>query len=228
MEEFALDSTERAIAAGRGPVRRARSSRSPASTADEGPRRAALEKMAGSQPLAPGGRLTAAVVQPDLRRVGGAADRVGARAAGARADAARAHPPPVGARRRPGRMLTAPIPATAHALAGRPDAGRRRPGRDQRGVRLGGARLAAETGADPARVNVNGGAIALGHPLGATGARLMTTLLHELERRGGRYGLQTMCEGGGQANVTIIERCRRGQRHPARMLEAFIVDARPT
>jgi len=63
-----------------------------------------------------------------------------------------------------------------------------------------------ETGADPARVNPNGGAIALGHPLGATGARLMTTLLHELERTGGRYGMQTMCEGGGQANVTVIER----------------------
>jgi acetyl-CoA C-acetyltransferase len=60
--------------------------------------------------------------------------------------------------------------------------------------------------ADRARINVNGGAIALGHPLGATGARLMTSLLHELERRGARYGLQTMCEGGGQANVTIIER----------------------
>lgn len=59
---------------------------------------------------------------------------------------------------------------------------------------------------DPAKTNVNGGAIALGHPLGATGAKLMTTLLHELERTGGRYGLQTMCEGGGQANVTIIER----------------------
>jgi acetyl-CoA C-acetyltransferase len=57
-----------------------------------------------------------------------------------------------------------------------------------------------------AKVNVNGGAIALGHPLGATGARLMTTLLHELEHRGGRWGLQTMCEGGGQANVTVIER----------------------
>ena len=63
-----------------------------------------------------------------------------------------------------------------------------------------------ETGADLAKVNVNGGGIALGHPLGATGARLMTTLLHELERTGGRYGLQTMCEGGGQANVTILER----------------------
>ena len=63
-----------------------------------------------------------------------------------------------------------------------------------------------ETHADLAKVNVNGGAIALGHPIGATGARLMTTLLCELERTGGRYGLQTMCEGGGQANVTIIER----------------------
>ena len=64
----------------------------------------------------------------------------------------------------------------------------------------------AELDADPERVNVNGGAIALGHPIGCTGARLMTSLLHELERTGGRYGLQTMCEGGGQANVTIIER----------------------
>ena len=63
-----------------------------------------------------------------------------------------------------------------------------------------------DMGWDPAIVNVNGGAISLGHPLGATGTKLMTTLLHELERSGGKYGLQTMCEGGGQANVTIIER----------------------
>ncbi len=62
-----------------------------------------------------------------------------------------------------------------------------------------------EAGADLSRVNVTGGAIALGHPLGATGARLMTTLLHGLDRTRGRFGLQTMCEGGGQANVTIIE-----------------------
>jgi acetyl-CoA C-acetyltransferase len=104
-------------------------------------------------------------------------------------------------------MLTAPIPATAYALK-------------KAGMTIGDIDLIEineafasvvlawlkETGADPDRVNVNGGAIALGHPLGATGARLMTTLLHELERSGGRYGLQTMCEGGGQANVTIIER----------------------
>ena len=104
-------------------------------------------------------------------------------------------------------MLTAPIHATAYAL-------------EKTGMTLDDIDLVEineafapvvlawqkETGADLAKVNVNGGAIALGHPLGATGARLMTTLLHELERTGGRYGLQTMCEGGGQANVTIIER----------------------
>lgn len=61
------------------------------------------------------------------------------------------------------------------------------------------------TGADPAKLNVNGGAIALGHPLGATGTKLMSTLLYALKARGGRYGLQSMCEGGGMANLTIIE-----------------------
>ena len=104
-------------------------------------------------------------------------------------------------------MLTAPIPATARALA---KTGLTMDDIDLIEINEAFAPVVlawlAETGADPARVNVNGGAIALGHPLGATGARLMTTLLHELERRGGRYGLQTMCEGGGQANVTIIER----------------------
>ena len=63
-----------------------------------------------------------------------------------------------------------------------------------------------ETGADHEKVNVNGGAMALGHPLGASGAKLLTTLVNELERTGGRYGLQTMCEGGGMANATVIER----------------------
>ena len=60
--------------------------------------------------------------------------------------------------------------------------------------------------ADPQKLNVHGGAIALGHPLGASGAKLMATLIHALHQRGGRYGLQTMCEGGGMANVTIVER----------------------
>jgi acetyl-CoA C-acetyltransferase len=104
-------------------------------------------------------------------------------------------------------MLTAPIAATDHALR-------------RSGLRLADIDLVEineafapvvlawqrETGADLSRVNACGGAIALGHPLGATGARLMTTLLYGLERTGGRLGLQTMCEGGGQANVTIIER----------------------
>jgi acetyl-CoA acyltransferase len=65
---------------------------------------------------------------------------------------------------------------------------------------------AYDTGGDLAKTNVNGGAIAIGHPLGASGARIMTTLVNALEERGGRYGLQTMCEGGGMANATIIER----------------------
>jgi len=105
-------------------------------------------------------------------------------------------------------MLTAPIPATEYAM--------KKTGMnldaDIDAVEINEAFASVvlawqkETGIDPAKVNPNGGAIALGHPLGATGARLMTTLLAHLERTGGRYGLQTMCEGGGQANVTIIER----------------------
>ena len=104
-------------------------------------------------------------------------------------------------------MLSAPIPATAFALK---KSGLSISDIDAIEINEAFAPVVLawlkETGADPARTNPNGGAIALGHPLGATGARLMTTLLHHLERIGGRYGLQTMCEGGGQANVTIIER----------------------
>ena len=104
-------------------------------------------------------------------------------------------------------MLTAPIPATAYALQ---KAGMSLDDIDLVEINEAFASVVLawlkETGCDPAKVNVNGGAIALGHPLGATGARLMTTMLHELERTGGRFGLQTMCEGGGQANVTILER----------------------
>ena len=103
--------------------------------------------------------------------------------------------------------LTAPIPATAHALQ---RCGMKLEDIDRVEINEAFASVVMawlkETGYPQARTNVNGGAIALGHPLGASGARLMTTLLHELERCGGRYGLQTMCEGGGQANVTIIER----------------------
>jgi acetyl-CoA C-acetyltransferase len=104
-------------------------------------------------------------------------------------------------------MLTAPIPATEYAFA---KAGMTKNDIDVVEINEAFASVVLawqkESGFDLAKVNPNGGAIALGHPLGATGCRLMTTLLHELERTGGRYGLQTMCEGGGQANVTILER----------------------
>ncbi|UCO99458.1 acetyl-CoA C-acetyltransferase [Metapseudomonas lalkuanensis] len=104
-------------------------------------------------------------------------------------------------------MLTAPIPATEYALK---RAGMKLEDIDRVEINEAFASVALawlqETGYPHDRTNVNGGAIALGHPLGATGTRLMCALLHELERSGGRYGMQTMCEGGGQANVTIIER----------------------
>ncbi|MEV7228531.1 acetyl-CoA C-acyltransferase [Polymorphospora sp. NPDC051019] len=103
-------------------------------------------------------------------------------------------------------MLTAPIPATAKAL--------RRAGLDITDIGVYEVNEAfapvplawlAETGADPARLNPRGGAIALGHPLGGSGARIMTTMLHHMRDNGIRYGLQTMCEGGGMANATIVE-----------------------
>ena len=104
-------------------------------------------------------------------------------------------------------MLSAPIPATKYALA---KSGLSIDDIDVVEINEAFASVVLawlkETGADPARVNPNGGAIALGHPLGATGSKLFATMLAELERTGGRYGLQTMCEGGGTANVTIIER----------------------
>ncbi len=104
-------------------------------------------------------------------------------------------------------MLTGPIPATHKVLE---KAGMAIDDIDRFEVNEAFASVIGawlrETGADWEKTNVNGGAIALGHPLGASGAKLMTTLLNELERTGGRYGLQTMCEGGGMANATIIER----------------------
>jgi acetyl-CoA acyltransferase len=104
-------------------------------------------------------------------------------------------------------MLTGPIPATQKALA---KAGLTVDDIDHFEINEAFATVVGawlrETGADPARVNPRGGAIALGHPLGGSGARLMTTMLHALEQTGGRYGLQSMCEGGGLANATIVER----------------------
>ncbi|HYL75014.1 MAG TPA: thiolase family protein [Bryobacteraceae bacterium] len=104
-------------------------------------------------------------------------------------------------------MLSAPIPATRKVLK---RAGLSLQDIDRVEINEAFASVVVawqhELGADLSKVNVNGGAVALGHPLGASGARLMTTLVHELQRSGGRYGLQTMCEGGGMANATLIER----------------------
>ena len=175
-------------------------------TKDEGPRIPNWEKIRSLPALVPDGRLTAATSSQTSD--GSAAllivSETGLRVHGLTPRARVHHLSAWGAD--PLLMLTAPIPATSFGLA---RAGLKLDDIDLIEINEAFASVVlawlAETGADPARVNVNGGAIALGHPLGATGARLMTTLLGELERTGGRYGLQTMCEGGGQANVTIVE-----------------------
>jgi acetyl-CoA C-acetyltransferase len=176
--------------------------------ADEGIRRGTTaEQMAALQPLTDGGRLTAALASQISD--GGAAVLVASEAAVERyglVPRARFHALTV-VGSDPVLMLTGPIAATERAL-------------ERGGLSIDEIDLfeineafapvvlawLQDTGAPLAKTNVNGGAIALGHPLGATGARLLTSLLHELERAEGRYGLQTMCEGGGQANATIIER----------------------
>jgi len=207
MEAFAVESHERALRA----HAEGRFDREivplAGITADEGPREPNLDKIRSLPTLVEGGRLTAAL-SSQLSDASAAlliASEAAVAEHGLKPRARIHHLSVRGAD--PIWMLTAPIPATAHAL-------------EKTGMTLADIDLVEineafasvvlawqkETGADLAKVNVNGGAIALGHPLGATGARLMTTLLHELERTGGRYGLQTMCEGGGQANVTIIER----------------------
>ncbi|WP_112468943.1 acetyl-CoA C-acetyltransferase [Streptomyces triticisoli] len=175
---------------------------------DECPRRdTSLEKMAALRPLAEDGRITAAVAS----QISDAASAVLIASERAVRDhgltpRARIHHLSVRGDD-PVRMLTGPIPATKYALE---KAGMSVDDIDLFEVNEAFASVvlawAKETGADLEKTNVNGGGIALGHPIGATGTRLMTTLLGELERTGGRYGLQTMCEGGGQANVTIIER----------------------
>jgi acetyl-CoA C-acetyltransferase len=208
MEAFALESHRRAVTA----IDEGRFDREVVPyrdvTTDEGPRRdTSLERMAALPPLVEGGRLTAAV-SSQISDAAAAMLVVSERALHEHSLAPRARIHHLSVRGAdPIFMLTAPIPATAYAL-------------ERTGMSLDDIDLVEineafasvvlawqkETGADLSKVNVNGGAIALGHPLGATGARLMTTLLHELERTGGRFGLQTMCEGGGQANVTILER----------------------
>ncbi|WP_405720151.1 acetyl-CoA C-acetyltransferase [Streptomyces sp. NBC_01537] len=208
MEAFALRSHQRALHA----IDEGRFDRELApygdATADEGPRRdTTLAKMAALKPVVEGGRITAAV---SSQVSDGASAMLLASEQAVREHGltprARIHHLSVRGED-PIRMLSAPIPATAHAL--------KKTGLTMDDIDLVEINEAfapvvlawlKDTGTDPDKVNPNGGAIALGHPLGATGVKLMTTLLHELERTGGRYGLQTMCEGGGQANVTIIER----------------------
>ena len=207
-EQFALTSHHRALAAIAAGHFEREITRYANVMQDEGPRPdTSLEKMAKLPTLVEGGVLTAAVASQISD--GAAALLIASRGAVDRfqlTPRARIHHMSVRGGD-PVMMLTAPIPATRHAL--------KRTGLSIEDIDLVEINEAfapvvlawlAELDADPGRVNVNGGAIALGHPIGCTGARLMTSLLHELERTGGRYGLQTMCEGGGQANVTIIER----------------------
>jgi acetyl-CoA C-acetyltransferase len=214
MEVFALASNDKAVAAidsGRfdaeiaavGDFRR-----------DETPRRGtSLEKMATLEPLTPGGRVTAAVASQiaDCSAALLVASEQALKHHGLTPRARITHLGVLAAD--PVWMLTAPIPATRHLLK---RAGLQLDDIDLFEINEAFASVVLawerELGVDASKVNVNGGAIALGHPLGATGARLMTSLLGELERRNGRYGLLTMCEGGGQANVTIIESLRTRNR----------------
>jgi acetyl-CoA C-acetyltransferase len=208
MEEFAYESHQRAIRA----IDEGRFEREiePLNGVvhDEGPRRETTrEKMASLRTLVEGGRLTAAVAS-QISDASAALLIASERAVAEHGLKPRARIHHMSVRGDdPIYMLTGPIPATRYAF-------------EKTGMTVddidvfecneafASVPLAwmKELGIPHEKVNVNGGAIALGHPLGCTGARLMTTMLHELERTGGRYGLQTMCEGGGQANVTIIER----------------------
>jgi acetyl-CoA C-acetyltransferase len=207
MEAFAVESHERAIRARAEGRFDTQIFECNGLTFDEGPREPNWEKIRSLKPLTEGGRVTAACAS----QISDASAAMLVASEQAVKDhnltpRARIHHLSVLADD-PIYMLTAPIPATAHALK---KAGMTMDDIDLVEINEAFASVVLawqkETGADLAKVNVNGGAIALGHPLGATGVRLMTTLLCELERTGGRFGLQTMCEGGGQANVTIIER----------------------
>ena len=207
MEQFALRSHTLALAA----IAEGRFDREIAPLngvdMDETPRNTSMEKMAALEPLMEGGTITAAVSSQTCD--GSSAVLVVSEAALKRYNLTpRARIVHMSVRAAdPIWMLTAPIPATEHAIK-------------KSGIKLSDIDLVEineafasvpmawllEMGYPIEKTNVNGGAIALGHPLGASGTKLMTTLLYELERTGGKYGLQTMCEGGGQANVTILER----------------------
>ncbi|MFI5780114.1 acetyl-CoA C-acetyltransferase [Nocardia sp. NPDC051570] len=174
---------------------------------DQGPRETSLEKMAALTPLSDGSPLTAAVASQisDGASATLLASQWAVEEYGLTPRARIHHVSARGAD--PIYMLSAPIPATRWALE---RTGLRIEDMDVIEINEAFASVVLawlkESGADPEKVNVNGGAIALGHPLGATGAKLFATLLNELERVDGRYGLLTICEGGGTANATIIER----------------------
>jgi acetyl-CoA C-acetyltransferase len=177
-------------------------------TADEGIRYdASLEGMAGVKLIAEGGVCTAASASQICDGAAGlmVVNERGLKLLGVQPLARVHHMTVIGGD--PVVMLETPLPATAHALK---KAGMKIDDIDLYEVNEAFAPVPMAwlraTGADHARLNVNGGAIALGHPLGGSGAKLMTTLVHALHARGKRYGLQTMCEGGGMASVTIIER----------------------
>ena len=208
LEEFALESHQRALRA----IDEGRFEREIAPiagvTTDEGPRRdTSLEKMSGLQPLREGWEITAATSSQISDGAGALllASEEAVRSHGLTPRARIASLAVVGAD--PVFMLTGPIPATEKAL-GRASLSVDDIDAYEINEAFAPVLLAwsADTGASLDKTNPNGGAIALGHPLGGTGSILMTKLLHELERTGGRYGLQAMCEGGGQANATVIER----------------------
>ena len=207
MEEFSLEShnrARRAIAEGRFkkeivPIAGLEH--------DETTRETTIEKMATLEPLAPGGTITAGVSSQtgDASSAMLIVSEKALKKYNLKARARIHHISVYGDD--PIFMLTAPIPATAYALK---KAGMKLSDIDLVEINEAFAPVVLawlkETGYPHAQTNVNGGGIALAHPLGATGTKLMTTLLHELERTNKRFGLQTMCEGGGLANVTIIER----------------------
>lgn len=208
MEEYAFSSHQRAIHAIDNGYFATQIEPLSGVSADEGPRRdSTLERMAGLAPLREGGRVTAALSS----QISDAAAALIICSAQAVKDhgltpLARVHSMTV-IGDDPEYMLTAPIPGTRRVL--------QRSGLSANDIDLFEVNEAfasvvmawqRELNVERDRVNVNGGAIALGHPIGASGARIMTDLLGELKRSGKRYGLQTMCEGGGQANVTILER----------------------
>jgi acetyl-CoA C-acetyltransferase len=207
MEAFAIESHTRALRAQAEGRFEAEIAPLEGLDRDEGPREPNVEKIRSLKPLVEGGRLTAAVASQisDASASLLIASEQALKDHGLTPRARIHHLSVMGDD--PIFMLTAPIPATKRALA---KAAMTIDDIDAVEINEAFASVVLawekELHPDMATVNPNGGAIALGHPLGATGARLMTTLLNHLEQTGGRYGLQTMCEGGGQANVTIIER----------------------